>query len=167
MGFSEWLANLICRKQSDMLNLSIKRRDDEITKLNHEKELINAQISDLQNQNSAYISQINALNSDNQSLRIQNMDLENEVRLSKSPNSDVWNEMVGAAENVQGTLNSALKMGLLWADPAVILQVNPDSKINNVVTDQMKLLVDEQMQHTKTTSLLKVSDKIYVFYTRF
>jgi hypothetical protein len=95
------------------------------------------------------------------------MDLENEVRLSKSPNSDVWNEMVGAAENVQGTLNSALKMGLLWADPAVILQVNPDSKINNVVTDQMKLLVDEQMQHTKTTSLLKVSDKIYVFYTRF
>lgn len=167
MGFSEWLANLICGKQLNMLNLSIKRRDDEITKLTHEKELINAQISELQNQNSGYISQINTLTSDNQMLRVDNMNLESDIRLLKVPNSDVWNEMVTAAETVQGTINSALKMGLLWADPAIILQVNPDSKINNVVTDQMQIRVDEQMKHTKTTSLLKVSDKIYVFYTRY
>ena len=167
MGFSEWLANLICGKEIAMLNLSIKRRDDEITKLNHEKELINAQITVLQNQNAAYVNQINSLNSDLQSFKVQNMDLENEVRLGKAPNSDVWNELVAVAESVRGTLNSSLHMGLLWADPAIILQVNPDSQINSVVTDQMKLLIDEQMKHTKTTSLLKVSDKIYIFYTRY
>lgn len=167
MGFSEWLANLICGKQIQMLNLSIKRRDDEIIKLNHEKELINAQIVLLQNQNKTYMDQMTSLNSDHQKILLDNANLENEVRLLKTPNSDVWNEMVTAAETVQGTLNSALKMGLLWADPAIILQVNPDSQINNVVTDQMKLLIDEQMKQTQKTTLLKVSDKIYVFYTRF
>lgn len=167
MGFSEWLANLICGKQLNMLNLSIKRRDDEITKLTQEKELINAQLSSLQTQLEAYSSQLTTLDSMKSALQIENSNLQNQIRLLKVPNSEVWNELCKAAETVQGTLNSSLRMGLLWADPAIILQINPDSKINNVVTDQMKILIDEQMKHTKTTSLLKVSDKIYVFYTRY
>ena len=122
-------------------------------------------ITKLTSQANALTDQVNSLKSQVQTLTDKNQALNDYIKLKVpiDPNDPAEQEVEDIAYRVQSVINGTMHIGIIWADPAIVVQINPDSQVNSNFTDVFWNQAQEAMKNSKYTKVQKVTDKVLVF----